>query len=81
MAMGSTLGHFIALDTSSLTDATRKMGKILVELDIHEGLHEVLDIEWTGHHHKQKLDYQSIPFRCSWCHCIGHLRRDCYGKV
>jgi hypothetical protein len=81
MAMGNTLGRFIALDTSSLTDATRKMGKILVELDIHEGLPEVLDIEWRGRHHKQKLDYQGIPFRCSWCHCTGHLRRDCTGKV
>jgi hypothetical protein len=52
-----------------------------VEVDIHEGLPEVMDIEWQGRHTKQRLDYQGIPFRCSWCHCTGHLRRDCSGKV
>jgi hypothetical protein len=57
------------------------MGRILVEIDIHEGLSEILDIEWRGRHTIQRLDYQGIPFRCSRCHCIGHLRRDCSGKV
>jgi hypothetical protein len=80
-AIGNALGHCITLDFSSLAAPARKMGRIMVEIDIHEGLPEVLDIEWRGHHIKQRLDYQGISFRCNWCHCTGHLRRDCPGKV
>jgi hypothetical protein len=36
-----------------------------MEIDIHGGLPELLDIEWRGRHLKQRLDYQGIPFRCS----------------
>jgi hypothetical protein len=72
-AIGNALGHFITLDPSSLTSPLRKIGRVLVEIDIHEGLPEVLDIDWRGRHYKQKLDYQGIPFRCYWCHCTRHL--------
>jgi hypothetical protein len=80
-AIGNALGQFISLDSSSFTSPSRKFGRVLVEIDIHEGLPELLDIDWRGRHHKQRLDYQGIPFRCSWCHCTGHLRRDCRGKL
>jgi len=80
-AIENALGRFISLDNSSLQNTSRKMGRILVEVDIHEGLPEVMDIEWCGHHIKQRLDYQGIPFRCSFCHCTGHLQRECSGKI
>jgi hypothetical protein len=79
-AIGNALGKFISLDHSSLQNTSRKLGRILVEVDLHEGLPEVMDIEWRGRHIKQRLDYQGIPFRCSLCHCTGHLWRDCRGK-
>jgi hypothetical protein len=79
--VGNALGQFISLDNSILLDSSRKVGKILVEIDIHEGLPKVLDIECRGRHIKHRLDYQGIPFRCSWCHCTCHLLRDCSGKV
>jgi hypothetical protein len=79
-SIGNALGHFISLDYLSLAAPERKMGRILVEIDIHEGLPEVLDIEWRGRHIRQRLDYQGIPFRCNWCHCTCHLRRECPGK-
>jgi len=43
------MGKFIVLDSQSLINPTRKIGRILVELDIHCDLLEVLDIEWRGH--------------------------------
>jgi hypothetical protein len=64
-AIGNALGRFIVVDTLSLTNSTKKMGRIFVEMNIHEGLLEVLDIEWRGRHTKQRLDYQGVPFRCS----------------
>jgi hypothetical protein len=72
-AIDEALGHFISLDVSSLSSPNRKVGRILVSIDIHEGLPELMEIEWRGRHTKQKLDYQGIPFRCSWCRCTGHL--------
>jgi hypothetical protein len=57
------------------------MGKVLVEIDIHSGLLESLEIEWRGHTVTQRLDYLGIPFRCSTCRRTGHLRRDCLGVV
>jgi len=80
-AIGNALGRCITLDFSSLTALARKMGRIMVEIDIHEGLPKVLDIEWRGRHIKQCLDYQGIPFRCNWCHSTSHLQRHCPGKV
>jgi hypothetical protein len=55
------------------------MGKILVGIDVHDGLPEAIDIEWRGRHISQRLDYVGISFRCSWCRGTGHLRRDCSG--
>jgi hypothetical protein len=53
------------------------MAKVLVEIDIQAGLPEILEIEWRGILIAQRLDYLGIPFRCSYCHRTGHLRRDC----
>jgi hypothetical protein len=33
------------------------MARVLVEVDIHAGLLEILDIEWRGHLFAQRLDY------------------------
>jgi hypothetical protein len=57
------------------------MGKLLVEIDIHSGLLESLEIDWRGHTMSQRLDYLGISFRCSFCRRTGHLRRDCQGSV
>jgi hypothetical protein len=44
-AIGDALGRFITLDNSTLENSARKVGRILVEVDIHGGLPEVLDNE------------------------------------
>jgi hypothetical protein len=49
-AIGDSLGKFLSLDLTSLESTSRKMGRVLVEMDIHGGLPEVLDIEWRGRH-------------------------------
>jgi hypothetical protein len=80
-AIGDSLGTFITVDHQSLRALVRKVGKILVEIDIHGGLPEVLEVEWRGQRILQRLDYMGIPFHCSLCRCTGHLRRDCKGLV
>jgi hypothetical protein len=61
--------------------SVRKVGRILVEVDIHGGLSKEIVIEWRDRHFSQWLDYLGVPFRCSWCRGTGHLCRDCTGKV
>jgi len=46
--VGDSLGKFISFDTQSLTGSLRKMGRVLVEMDITVGLPETLEIEWRG---------------------------------
>jgi len=65
------------VDMLSLAGSDRRMAKVLVEIDIHAGLPEFLEIEWRGHLIAQCLDYLGIPFRCSYCRSTRHLRSDC----
>jgi hypothetical protein len=81
MAIGNSLGRFISLDSKILTGPDKKMARILVELDIHEGLLETLDIDWRGCIIRQKLDYLGIPFRCTLCRQTSHLRKTCTGTI
>jgi hypothetical protein len=55
------------MDGQTLVAPSRKVGKILVEIDIHIGLPEVMEIEWRGWRVLQRLDYLDIPFSCSLC--------------
>jgi hypothetical protein len=43
-AIGNVLGRFIKVDELSLNAYDKRMGKVLVELDIHYGLLESLEI-------------------------------------
>jgi hypothetical protein len=79
-AIGNELGRFICLDSNLLNGSNRKMARILVEMDIHAGLPKTLEIFWHGRSVTQRLDYLGIPFRCSCCHKMGHLWRDCTGE-
>jgi hypothetical protein len=40
------------------------MGKLLVEIDLNEGLPTEMDIVWRGIVYQQRLDYIGVPFRC-----------------
>jgi hypothetical protein len=57
----------------------RKLARVLVEVDIHNGLLETLEIQWRDQVIVQNLDYLGIPFRCSLCRRTGHLRSSCQG--
>jgi hypothetical protein len=69
------------VDEQTLKASSKRVGKILVEVDIHLGLLETLEIEWRSQAMSQHLDYLGIPFRCSFCRKMGHLWRDCKGFV
>jgi hypothetical protein len=79
MSIGNSLGHFIFVDSKTLTGPNKKLARILVEMDIHEGLSKNLDINLRGHISHQKLDYLCIPVKFSLCKQTSHLRKTCPG--
>jgi hypothetical protein len=76
--IGNVLGRFIRVDEESLRSTDKCMARVLVEVDMHVGLLESLEIDWRGHLFVQRLDYLGVPFRCSLCRSTGHLHKDCH---
>jgi hypothetical protein len=44
--IGNLLGRFLKVDEVGLLSTDKRMVRVLVELDIHSGLLEMLDLEW-----------------------------------
>jgi hypothetical protein len=80
-SIGNSLGRYIGVEPLSPKSSDRKLEKFLVEIDIHNGVLETIDIEWRGHTIRQNLDYLGIPFRCTLCRRTGHLRNVCTGHL
>jgi len=76
-SIGNKIGEFVEADNSYLDTRQRKMARILVNINVREGLGEEVDLVFGPFHHTQKLDYENIPFRCRRCHEYGHLVEDC----
>jgi hypothetical protein len=55
----------------------RKVSRILVNLNVREGLGEEMDLTWGDYTYAQKLDYENIPLRCQRCHQYGHMIKNC----
>jgi hypothetical protein len=71
------LGRFLAVDEKALQARDKRLCRVLVEIDIHAGLLEMIELEWRGMIRSQTLDYLGVSFRCTVCRQTGHLRRDC----
>jgi len=56
----------------------RKVARILVNLNVREGLGEEIDLSWGSFTHTQLLDYENVPVRCHQCHQYGHLVENCH---
>jgi len=80
-AIGTSLGKVLVVDFKALEAPIKRVARVLVELDIHEGLQESIDIEWQGHTIRQNIDYLGIPFRCTLYKQTGHLQNQCSGRV
>jgi hypothetical protein len=75
--IGNFLGDFLDADMSFEVTKQRKVARILVNLNVREGLGEEMDLTWGDYTYSQKLDYENIPFRCRRCHQYGHLVKNC----
>jgi hypothetical protein len=72
------LGEFLEADMSFKESGQMKVARILVCINVREGLREEIDMKWGPYAHTQKLDYEDVPFYCRRCHQYGHLVADCH---
>jgi hypothetical protein len=75
--LGNFLGTFLDVDMSFLESGEMAVARILVSLDIQEGLIEELELIFGEKSLKHKLDYEGVPFRCRRCHQYGHIANQC----
>jgi hypothetical protein len=61
-AIGNMLGCFIKTDEEVMLSSDRRMVKILVEIDVHGGILDTIEIEWCDMVITQRLDYLGVPF-------------------
>ena len=66
--LGNTLGTFLEADVSFLETGICCLGKVLVLLDMGNGLAEDIVIKKGEFVFTQPLDYVGLPFRCNRCH-------------
>lgn len=75
--IAALLGKSVAIAQNTLIKKVFSFARIYVEIDLNNPLPESLEIcigldSWI-----QQIDYESLPFRCRFCHEYGHLHRQC----
>jgi len=75
--IGNLLGTFLEADLSFLETQQRQFARILVNVNIRDGLAEDMQLVWGPFVFNQILDYENVPFRCRRCHAYGHPAVEC----
>jgi len=75
--IGSMLGTCLEVDLSFLKTHVKQVARVLVSINIREGLAENINLKWGPDVFTQILDYENVPFRCRRCHAYGHPISEC----
>jgi len=75
--IGDILGTFLEADMSFLETLEQRVARILVNINLREGLAERINLDWGPVIIPQLLDYENVPFRCRRCHEYGHPASEC----
>ena len=76
-SISNLLGTFLEADMSFKITKLHRVVRILVNINVREGLFEKIHLSWGNTFFKQRLDYENIPFRCRRCHTYCHLAAEC----
>ena len=71
------MGRFLHVGDEVVRGLDKRMGRMLVEVDITKGLLEEIEIEWRDKKFHHALDYWGLPLRCAKCREVGHLWTAC----
>lgn len=56
---------------------SQTVAKIIVKIDLQQGLFESIELVVGDRLYTQALDNINVPFRCARCHFYGHVVVDC----
>jgi hypothetical protein len=76
-AIGNHLGEFLSTYMGFIDSWEMAVARILILLNIREGLKEYLNLTDLERTRVQILDYEGVPFCCSRCHEYGHIIKEC----
>jgi len=75
--IGNMLGTVLDVDLSFMKTHIKQVARVLVSINIREGLAESIKLKWGPEVIVQLLDYENVPFRCRRCHAYGHPIAEC----
>jgi hypothetical protein len=75
--IAALLGKPATIAQNTLDKKVFSYAQICVEIDLNSPLPDSLEICLGSASWMQPLDYESLPFRCRFCHEYGHLQRQC----
>jgi len=75
--IGNMLGTCLEVDLSFLKTHMKQVARVLVSINIREGLAETINLKRGPEVIVQILDYENVPFRCRRCHAYGHPISEC----
>lgn len=76
--IGNSLGEFLEVDVSFESSREMTMARILVSMDVKEGLAKDMEIERGPLTLIKKLDNEGVPFHYRQCHQYGHMAVHCH---
>ena len=71
--IASLLGKLVAVATQTLDKKMISFDRICVEIYLNNPLPDLMEICFGSSSWIQQLDYESLLFRCWFCHEYGHL--------
>ncbi|XP_059070691.1 uncharacterized protein LOC131860310 [Cryptomeria japonica] len=77
LRIAALLGKPAAIAQNNLEKKVFSYARICVEIDLNNPLPDSLEIFIGSASWIQPLDYESLPFRCRFCHEYGHLQCQC----
>lgn len=74
--IGNLLGTYLETDASYKVTKLKTVAKILVKINIRNGIPSAVKMDWGPYSYHQVLDYENVPFRCRRCNAYGHPAAD-----
>ena len=80
MAISKSIGCFILIEYEYLLENDCCVPRMLVEVDVSEGIKVELEVVMEGNAFSQRVDYWRLPFRCPNCKETRHAKSNCFNS-
>lgn len=74
MVVANSIGSFMHIEYAQLLGFYHSAPRLMVDMDLSNGLPDDLEVLWDGGSFTQNIDYWKIYFRCHYCRMTGHSK-------